>query len=152
MTGRPPTAHLGGPQRPRAPRAFGDGVLRVGFDAGARRDFGGLQFTAVLMEHAMGALHQNVLRRREFRAAVDAFVNVPIPLKLLPAGPVTFNVAVPLLLNALPSLVSAPTTLNMPDELLLIVPLIRPCSYAPFPNDQFGQGCPAAPHRAMSLT
>ncbi|PJN36388.1 hypothetical protein CG747_33995 [Streptomyces sp. CB02959] len=30
---------------------------------GARRDFGGLQFTAVLMEHAMGELRPHVLRR-----------------------------------------------------------------------------------------
>ncbi|MEU3574280.1 terpene synthase [Kitasatospora sp. NPDC036755] len=42
---------------------------------GARRDFGGLQFTAVLMEHAMGELRPNVLRLREFRTAVDAFVD-----------------------------------------------------------------------------
>ncbi|WP_052862873.1 terpene synthase family protein [Streptomyces niger] len=42
---------------------------------GARRDFGGLQFTAVLMEHAMGELRPNVLRSREFRTAVDAFVD-----------------------------------------------------------------------------
>jgi germacradienol/geosmin synthase len=42
---------------------------------GARRDFGGLQFTAVLMEHAMGELRPDVLRRREFRTAVDAFVD-----------------------------------------------------------------------------
>lgn len=42
---------------------------------GARRDFGGLQFTAVLMEHAMGELGQNMLRSREFRTAVDAFVD-----------------------------------------------------------------------------
>ncbi|MFJ9844825.1 terpene synthase [Kitasatospora sp. NPDC101155] len=42
---------------------------------GARRDFGGLQFTAVLMEHAMGELRPNVLRRREFHTAVDAFVD-----------------------------------------------------------------------------
>ncbi|GGS15203.1 MULTISPECIES: terpene synthase family protein [Streptomyces] len=42
---------------------------------GARRDFGGLQFTAVLMEHAMGELQENAVRGREFRTAVDAFVD-----------------------------------------------------------------------------
>ncbi|WP_372411585.1 terpene synthase [Streptomyces luteireticuli] len=42
---------------------------------GARRDFGGLQFTAVLMEHAMGELSPHVHRGREFRTAVDAFVD-----------------------------------------------------------------------------
>ncbi|WEO93023.1 terpene synthase [Streptomyces sp. FXJ1.172] len=42
---------------------------------GARRDFGGLQFTAVLMEHAMGELHEKAVRCREFRTAVDAFVD-----------------------------------------------------------------------------
>ncbi|MFI0738834.1 terpene synthase [Streptomyces sp. NPDC021100] len=42
---------------------------------GARRDFGGLQFTAVLMEHSMGELRPDVLRRREFGTAVDAFVD-----------------------------------------------------------------------------
>ncbi|WP_223244815.1 terpene synthase family protein [Streptomyces sp. CBMA156] len=42
---------------------------------GARRDFGGLQFTAVLMEHAMGELRPDVLRHRELRTAVDAFVD-----------------------------------------------------------------------------
>ena len=42
---------------------------------GARRDFGGLQFTAVLMEHAMGEIPQNVYCRREFRTALDAFVD-----------------------------------------------------------------------------
>jgi germacradienol/geosmin synthase len=42
---------------------------------GARRDFGGLQFTAVLMEHATDELRPDVLRLREFRTAVDAFVD-----------------------------------------------------------------------------
>ncbi|MFD9066742.1 terpene synthase [Kitasatospora purpeofusca] len=42
---------------------------------GARRDFGGLQFTAVLMEHTIGELPQHVHRRREFRTALDAFVD-----------------------------------------------------------------------------
>ncbi|MER6382853.1 terpene synthase [Streptomyces sp. NPDC001250] len=42
---------------------------------GARRDFGGLQFTAVLMEHAMGELPQHVHGHREFRTAIDAFVD-----------------------------------------------------------------------------
>ncbi|MFJ9776742.1 terpene synthase [Kitasatospora sp. NPDC101157] len=42
---------------------------------GARRDFGGLQFTAVLMEHAAGELPADVLRDRELRTAVDAFVD-----------------------------------------------------------------------------
>ncbi|WP_223770524.1 terpene synthase family protein [Streptomyces huiliensis] len=42
---------------------------------GARRDFGGPQFTAVLMEHAMGELSPGLLRAREFRTATDAFVD-----------------------------------------------------------------------------
>ncbi|MEU5125197.1 terpene synthase family protein [Streptomyces mobaraensis] len=42
---------------------------------GACRDFGGLQFTAILMEHAMGELSPGVLRGREFRTATDAFVD-----------------------------------------------------------------------------
>ncbi|MGF1426489.1 terpene synthase family protein [Kitasatospora sp. LaBMicrA B282] len=42
---------------------------------GARRDFGGLQFTAVLMEHTIGELPQHVHGRREFRTALDAFVD-----------------------------------------------------------------------------
>ncbi|MFB6601755.1 DNA-3-methyladenine glycosylase I [Streptomyces noursei] len=42
---------------------------------GARRDFGGLQFTAVLMEHGLGELPPNVHGRREFRTALDAFVD-----------------------------------------------------------------------------
>ncbi|MGW3181727.1 terpene synthase family protein [Kitasatospora sp. NPDC001119] len=42
---------------------------------GARRDFGGLQFTAVLMEHAVGELPRHVHGRREFRTALDAFVD-----------------------------------------------------------------------------
>ncbi|MFJ8233407.1 terpene synthase [Streptomyces sp. NPDC094448] len=42
---------------------------------GARRDFGGLRFTAVLMEHANGELHPGLLCDREVRTAVDAFVD-----------------------------------------------------------------------------
>ncbi|MFK0296472.1 terpene synthase [Streptomyces sp. NPDC090442] len=42
---------------------------------GARRDFGGLQFTAVLMEHGMAELPESVHRSREFRTALDAFVD-----------------------------------------------------------------------------
>ncbi|MFI5526986.1 hypothetical protein ACIA8O_00360 [Kitasatospora sp. NPDC051853] len=43
---------------------------------GARRDFGGLQFTALLMEHAGTGLHPDLLRDRELRSALDAFVDV----------------------------------------------------------------------------
>ncbi|MER7849799.1 terpene synthase [Kitasatospora sp. NPDC096077] len=42
---------------------------------GARRDFGGLQFTAILMEHGLGELHPELLRDRGVRTAVDAFVD-----------------------------------------------------------------------------
>ncbi|GAA3002791.1 hypothetical protein GCM10020229_13520 [Kitasatospora albolonga] len=42
---------------------------------GARRDFGGLQFTALLMEHAGGELRPELLRDRELRSALDAFVD-----------------------------------------------------------------------------
>ncbi|MET9177622.1 terpene synthase family protein [Kitasatospora aureofaciens] len=54
---------------------FQDAVTDLIEHLGARRDFGGLQFTAVLMEHAVGELHPDVLRSREFRTAVDAFVD-----------------------------------------------------------------------------
>ncbi|MEV7599067.1 terpene synthase [Kitasatospora sp. NPDC089797] len=42
---------------------------------GARRDFGGLQFTAILMEHGLGELRPELLRDRGLRTAVDAFVD-----------------------------------------------------------------------------
>ncbi|MGW4695505.1 terpene synthase family protein [Kitasatospora cineracea] len=42
---------------------------------GARRDFGGLQFTAVLMEHTTGELPHHAHGHREFRTALDAFVD-----------------------------------------------------------------------------
>ncbi|MFI9298825.1 terpene synthase family protein [Kitasatospora aureofaciens] len=41
----------------------------------SRRPPRALQFTTVLMEHAVGELHPDVLRSREFRTAVDAFVD-----------------------------------------------------------------------------
>ncbi|MFJ9694722.1 terpene synthase [Kitasatospora sp. NPDC101183] len=42
---------------------------------GARRDFGGLQFTVVLMEHGLGELPADIYRNRAFRTAMDAFVD-----------------------------------------------------------------------------